>query len=166
MLRDIKGPLSLAYQIPIAVIVGILVCLVVLGLVLFFLAYRKRRIAETRQRSAHEIAEEQLEALRRKDLIRQGKFKEYYSEISDIVRHYLEQRFQLKAPEMTTEEFLLYVRDYGTLVSAHKSLLKDFLGVCDLVKFARYTPHPDEAEAVYGAAKRFIDQTREEVSVR
>ena len=113
---------------------------------------------------AHEVAYKQLQALRQKDLIRQGRIKEYYSEISDIIRHYLENRFLLKAPEMTTEEFLFYVRDKAELVREHKSLLKDFLVACDLVKFAKHTPSAVDMEAIFASAKKLVDETREVIT--
>ncbi len=123
-------------------------------------------MAPVPKRRAHEIAYEQLEKLKAKDLIRQAKVKEYYSEVSDIVRHYLENRFLLKAPEMTTEEFLFYVRDYSPLISEHKTLLKEFLLACDLVKFARHVPPSEEMSAIIVSAEKLVDETKEELSVK
>lgn len=165
-LRDIKGPLSLSYRVNIFLLAGILVFLVVLIFVFMVLSRRKMPAAVVVRRPAHEIAFERLEALRRKDLIGQGKIKEYYSEISDIIRHYLENRFVVKAPEMTTEEFLFYVRDYGRLAGEHKLLLKEFLSACDLVKFAKYAPLLEEVEAIFVSAYNFVSQTKEETLAR
>ena len=80
--------------------------------------------------------------------------------ISGIIRHYLENRFALKAPEMTTEEFLFYVRDYGSLISEHKALLKEFLVACDMVKFAKHTPTVDAMMAIFDSAKKLVDETK------
>ena len=113
---------------------------------------------------AHEIAYAQLEELKNKELVRKGKIKEYFVEVSGIIRHYLENRFNFKAPEMTTEEFLAYVRDNSAFVSEHKSLLKEFLVCCDMVKFAKYAPSQEEITAVFDSAKKFIDQTKHELS--
>jgi len=88
------------------------------------------------------------------------------SEISDIIRHYLENRFLLKAPEMTTEEFLFYVRDYSQLIKEHKTLLKEFLLTCDLVKFAKYVPLFEEMDAIFVSAKKLVDETKEEISTK
>jgi len=161
-LRDIKGPLEMSRRLDIFLVSGVLIFLAILAFALAFLYRKKDTSAVACKRLAHEIAYEQLQALKQKDLIRQGKIKEYYSEISDIIRRYLENRFLLKAPEMTTEEFLLYVRDYSQLISGHKTLLKEFLSACDLVKFAKYTPSVQEIEAIFVSAERFIDQTKEE----
>jgi len=165
-LRDIKGPLSLTSRFNILLLLGFLVVLAVLVLLFTFLSRRKKASVIVPKRPAHEIAYEQLERLKAKDLIRLARFKEYYSEVSDIIRHYLENRFLLKAPEMTTEEFLFYVRDYGKLISGHKILLKEFLLACDLVKFAKYVPSFEEMDGIFVSAKKLVDETKEEVSVK
>lgn len=165
-LRDIKGPLSLSNHINILLLLMILLLLAALVFLFKFLFRRKEASVIVPQKPAHEIAYEQLEKLKTKDLIRQGKIKEYYSEVSDIIRHYLENRFLLKAPEMTTEEFLFYVRDYSQLISGHKTLLKEFLLACDLVKFAKYAPSFGEMDAIFLSAKKVVDETKEEVSVK
>ena len=165
-LRDIKGPLSLNNHINIILWLVILIFLAMLVFLFKFLTRRKKIPIMMPQKPAHEIAYEQLEKLKAKDLIRQGKIKEYYSEVSDIIRHYLENRFLLKAPEMTTEEFLFYVRDYSQLISAHKTLLKEFLLACDLVKFAKYVPSTGEMDTIFLSARKVVDETKEEESVK
>src|SRR5205823_13096562 len=100
----------------------------------------KRAAPSAPRRPPHEIAAAELERLRGRRLVEQGAFKEYYSALSDIVRRYLEHRFQLRAPEMTTEEFLLATARDGRLVAAHRRLLGEFLVESDLVKFARHLP--------------------------
>lgn len=128
------------------------------------LVLRNRRLATPLAflRPAHEIAYEQLEALEKKDFIREGKIKEYFVEISDVIRHYLENRFSLRAPEMTTEEFLAGAHAFARLSSEQKVLLREFLTSCDLVKFARYLPVSDEVAVTFQLAKKLIDQTKEE----
>ncbi len=165
-LRDIKGPLSLSSRLNVFLLLGIMVFLAILILLFKFLLRKKKTSVFVLKRPAHEIAYEQLEKLKTKDLIRHGRIKEYYIEVSDIVRHYLENRFLLKAPEMTTEEFLFYVRDYSKLSSGHKTLLKGFLLACDLVKFARYAPTFEEIDAIFISAKQLVDETKEEVPLK
>jgi len=160
-MRDIKGPVGLPsaiikYLIPLG-----LLFLVILGSLAGYFLKKNKEENVVPKRPAHEIALEKLEALRLKDYISRGLIKEYYTEVSDIIRHYLENRFRLKAPEMTTEEFLVSVRDAGELISEHKNLLKEFLLCADLVKFAKYAPLPDEVNSIFDSAKRFIDQTKE-----
>jgi len=110
-------------------------------------------------RPAHVIAAEALASLQARGLVQRGEFKEYYSALSDVVRTYLEQRFELRAPEMTTEEFLLTTARDGRLARAHRPLLADFLTESDLVKFARHLPTLADAERAFQAAQRFVDET-------
>jgi hypothetical protein len=74
-----------------------------------------------------------LDALRARALLEHGAFKDFYSALSDIVRRYLEDRFGVRAPEMTTEEFLLSTSRDGRLATAHRRLLGEFLTESDLV---------------------------------
>src|SRR5207247_5345081 len=101
-----------------------------------------------------------LERLRRRGLVEAGAMKDYYSELSAIVRTYLEQRFEIRAPEMTTEEFLLASARGGRLVGPHRALLGEFLKDSDLVKFARHLPTVADGERAWAAARRFVDETR------
>lgn len=79
--------------------------------------------------------------------------------VSDAARVYLEERFDLKAPERTTEEFLFELQASHKLSGPHKTLLAEFLRQCDLVKFARYEPGQEELQALYDAALRLVDET-------
>lgn len=83
----------------------------------------------------------------------------YCSLVSDVIRSYLEERFDLHAPERTTEEFLDEMRSSTALHPDHKALLEDFLSRCDLVKFARFEPTQEELKSLLDSALRFIDET-------
>jgi len=121
-----------------------------------------RRKAAAPAKKPHEVAYERIEVLRRGGLIEKGKVKEFFYELSGIIRSYIEARFGIHAPEMTTEEFLQNVREAGSFTSDHKSLLKDLLSKCDLVKYAKYGPVSYEIETMLEFAVRFIDQTKPE----
>lgn len=79
--------------------------------------------------------------------------------ISDALRVYLEERFNLHAPERTTEEFLAEVRAGQLLTPLQQQLMADFLTRCDLVKFARYEPGEPELRELYEAAVRLVEET-------
>ncbi len=163
-IRDIKPPEEPPIDWrPYYAIAGALAVLALLGFAAQRLLRRRRRTAVgPPPRPAHEIAHEELARLRARGLPEQGAFKEYYSALTGIVRGYLEQRFRLRAPEMTTEEFLMVTaRGGAALQSSHRALLGDFLGESDLVKFARHHPTLADAERAYGAATRFVDETTE-----
>jgi hypothetical protein len=110
---------------------------------------------------AHVVAMRALESLRARSLVEHGAFKEFYSSLSDIVRRYLEDRFRVRAPEMTTEEFLLVTSRDGRLAPPHRRLLGEFLTESDLVKFARHLPTVADSERAFDAARRFVDDTTE-----
>jgi len=85
--------------------------------------------------------------------------EEFYTRLSDIVRHYLEGQFRLHAPERTTEEFLYEVSRDAALSQAHKNLLGSFLQESDLVKFARFRPGQEDMQRAYDAAEKFVRES-------
>ena len=138
-----------------------------LGIILAILWLSLRRKKKTKdekepKRPAHQIAYEALALLEKKDYISRGEIEAYYVELSDIVRHYIENRFDIRAPEMTTEEFLEFVKNDKKLTTEQKSLLRNFLYHCDLVKFAKYNPDVKEIKLSFDSAKKLVDETKEE----
>lgn len=79
--------------------------------------------------------------------------------VSDALRWYLEERFEFRAPERTTEEFLEELRQTDRLLPDQKEVLGDFLRRCDLVKFARYEPDRSELLELHGMAVRLVEET-------
>lgn len=111
---------------------------------------------------AHEWARRELAALIAEDLIVRRRIQAFYYRVSDIVRGYIERRFGVTAPEMTTEEFLDAAGSDGRFPELHARELESFLVACDLVKYARQIPGSDEAEQVLQAAAGFVERTRED----
>jgi hypothetical protein len=161
-IRDIKPPEPVPVDWrPYYVLGGGLALLLALGMLLRRILRRRHRVEPAPPpRPPHEIAAAALAELRRRNLVAQGAFKEYYSALSDIVRTYLEHRFALRAPEMTTEEFLLTSARDGRLEGGHRHLLGEFLSESDLVKFARHRPTIADSDRAWGAAERFVAETR------
>jgi hypothetical protein len=129
------------------------------GLWLYF-RRKKTKAAIRIFKPAHEIAYARLQLLIQQDLIKEGKIKEFYEGVSDILRHYIEDRFELRAPERTTEEFLFEIRDTGALSQEHTKSLAEFLTHCDLVKFAKHNPTNEQIQHTFDLAKNFIEQTK------
>ena len=94
------------------------------------------------------------------DLVKTGKIKEFYERISDIFRHYIEHRFNLKAPERTTEEFLAELSSANVLAKQDREHLAEFLQHCDLVKFAKYDPTTEQIQKTFDLVKDFIETTK------
>jgi len=167
-IRDIKGPLSFPPNlIPLYIVGALILCA---GAYLLIRRLRKRHIRvdapAAAVKPAHQIAYERLEALRTQNLPAQGRIKEYYFELADIVRRYIEDRFRIRAPEMTTEEFLSTLKDSDALKSSHKELVGEFLVLCDVVKFAKYGPTQKEVEESFKAAVRLVDETKADQDVQ
>jgi hypothetical protein len=85
--------------------------------------------------------------------------KPFCTLVSDTIRIYLEERFDLRAPERTTEEFLFELQSSTALLPPQKETLGDFLARCDLVKFARYEPVQSELEELHRCAERLVNET-------
>lgn len=129
-----------------------------------------RRLAAARaarlRRSAWDIARARLDALVAKPRpADEQTIDAFFVELSAIIRNYLERRFELRAPELTTEEFLAVASTSPDLTGEHRAFLRDFLRRADMVKFARFIPSPADIETALGAASRFLDQTRESAAV-
>ena len=89
-------------------------------------------------------------------LVEQGDFMGFYNAIQGILRRYIEARFDIHAPERTTEEFLDELRGSHSPIGRHQKLLEKFLTHCDLVRFAKHTPEKQEIQATFDACKQFI----------
>ena len=85
--------------------------------------------------------------------------KEFCILVSDTIRHYLEERFDFRAPERTTEEFLHELQSTELLAAEQKEKLGEFLESCDLVKFARYEPGEPELRELHNSAVRLVEET-------
>jgi hypothetical protein len=88
-----------------------------------------------------------------------GQAREFCIAVSDTVRWYLEERFEFRAPERTTEEFLIELQATNLLTPDRKQSLSEFLQRCDLVKFARYEPGRPELQDLHAAAVRLVEET-------
>jgi hypothetical protein len=107
----------------------------------------------------YEAAMEALEDLRQKKLWQSGRVKEYYSEMTDIVREYIELQFTVRAMEMTTGEIYAALRQTDVSGSA-RDKLNQVLGLADLVKFAKEQPLPLENDQSLSQCVEFVRETR------
>jgi len=118
-------------------------------------------LARARQRSAYEIARAELDQLLAAGRPRAETMDAFYVSLSLIVRRYLENRFSLRSPELTTEEFLNVMGRSPDLARAHQQLLRDFLVQADLVKFAGHRPEAEVVAQSIASAERFLEDTRD-----
>jgi hypothetical protein len=85
--------------------------------------------------------------------------KPFVIAVSDAARIYLEERFQFRAPERTTEEFLRELGGTDLLAGEQKESLGGFLESCDLVKFAKYEPGESELRGLHESAVKLVEET-------
>ena len=110
-------------------------------------------------RPAEEVALEKLDAIKEKKIWQQGQVKEYYTQLTDVVREYIARRFEVSSVEQTSDETL---RDIRPLLSERKDLyeqLRKMLTLADLVKFAKWSTTPDENELSLRNAYTFVRET-------
>ena len=112
---------------------------------------------------AHLLALQRLINLEDKKLWQGGKFKEYHVRLSEIVREYLENRYEILAMEQTTEEILDDLKPIR-LDQNVRANLKDLLQLMDLVKFAKMQPTDSENLAVIAWSKNLIEKTKEKIT--
>jgi hypothetical protein len=160
-LRDIHGPVDIASAV--AWLQRAL--LVVVPLLLLAAAWwwwrKKHGRSETQQ--VRESAAARARARLSESWAYLDQPERFCTLLSEIVRVYLEERFGLRAPDRTTEEFLSGLQDSVTLGQVHKRLLEDFLTQCDLVKFAKGDPDRDELERLHQLAAKLVDDTGTEL---
>ncbi len=164
-LRDIKPPLSIPFDYAWWLSLAAIVLLLGAGAWFGYKCYQKRKEAgylfrpPPPPRPAHEIALESLKALLERKLPEQGAIKEYYSEISGILRRYLEGRFFVQALEETSNEILAEMKQQEVDEENFKRL-ESVLKLADLVKFAKFIPGATEHTAIAGDTERFIEETK------
>ncbi|MEK7798580.1 MAG: hypothetical protein AAB297_02025, partial [Acidobacteriota bacterium] len=92
-------------------------------------------------------------------LLEKGRLKEFYIELAEIMKRYLTARFGVDTFERTTSEILEALR-LARLPVRGMTATAEFFGACDLVKFARHAPPPEETRVAVERAYRLIDETR------
>ncbi len=117
------------------------------------------------RRSAYDVAKADLDALLMAPRPVEREMDAFFVQLSGIVRRYLELRFGLRSPELTTEEFVEELANSPDLVRSHQTLLREFLNRADLVKFAHLVPDPADVELSLESARSFLEATRDDGGV-
>jgi len=108
----------------------------------------------------HVVALSELDRLKQDKPWQQGRSKEYHTELTDIIREYIERVFSVNSMEMTSEEILDHLRNLKSEQKTAYSGLNQILKLADLVKFAKWNPTPDEHELSLSNAYLFVNQTK------
>lgn len=110
------------------------------------------------QTPPHIVALQLLRRLKSRHLWEDGREKEYYTILTDILRTYLYKRFGIKAMEMTSREIMSRLADDKTLMHSN-AVIRQVLDMADFVKFAKVRPLPDDNVKAYENAVKFVEDT-------
>lgn len=108
----------------------------------------------------HIIALNALQALKNKGLLEKDECEPFYTELSLILRHYLEGRFHLNAPDETTEEIVAEMSRSPELSGTQRNILQEFMRQADMVKFAKGHADRVTMESAFDTTQRFVEETR------
>lgn len=125
----------------------------------WYLRARPARVAGPPPKAPWEVAYARLRRLDSASLPAAGKYGRYYVELSNVLRHYVEDRYHLHAPERTTPEFLTEASKSGLLTPDQQAQLESLLKLSDRVKFAQYVSSVEEAEQSMADILQFIDES-------
>lgn len=163
-IKDIKDVMDV--PIPFLEIISY-IALVILIILLIYAYYKNYKLKKSLSSIVeqipllppHEQAYKELNELEKKKLWQKGFVKEYYTEVTEIIRRYIERRYSINAMEMTSTEIL------NSLLNVHRDkklleILESFLNLADYVKFAKFQPNTIENEEEIKKAYTFIDNTK------
>jgi len=172
---DIKQPLAVSYTFMDWLkdnwqgVAAALVVVVFIGLVIWYFKKRPKAVEVIPPAApplpVHTIALNRLHELRDKKLWQRDEVKLYYSELSDVMRDYLEQRYRVKTQEKTTDEIFTGIKHLD-IEPEQKNMLRQLLMTSDLVKFAKGKPVATENEQQMENAIAFILKTKEQENLQ
>ena len=166
--KDIKAPLQAPFTwLEALPYVGYgLLALLVIGGIVYYLRRRYKKQNPVIVEEPKEIipphikALQGLEKLALQKLWQEGKIKDYYTGITDILRIYLDERYAIGALEMTTDEIMLALKRKD-MSDSMKQKLRGILVLSDLVKFAKENPLPTDHEFCFNSSVDFVNETAE-----
>ncbi|MDE5942322.1 MAG: cell wall anchor protein [Muribaculaceae bacterium] len=137
----------------IAIAAGVCAYLIATKKVAVNILPQKKRLPPDR------IAVDRLNALKEEQLWERGQEKEYYTQLIDILREYLQERFGINAMEMTSSQILKALRSNEETRLPHDYMRK-VVEIADYVKFAKVRPMPDDNVRSWQNAMQFVEETR------
>ncbi len=164
-IKPIKGPADMPYTLKDAmpwILGGLLAAAIVAGLYFYFKKRKKPEEVAVRAKpkeAPHVIAFRELDKLKEEHLWQSGELKAYHSRLTDIVREYIEHRFQIHTLERTSEEILTSFKNTGLDKNVPFESLQQMLHQADLVKFAKGKPQPEDNVRSMEQAYDFVKKT-------
>jgi hypothetical protein len=168
-IRDIKTPLKapISFRELLPYIGGVVILSVIILLIIYYIQKKRKaepliRFKQVRVVPAHEIALLALQKLKDDKLWQNNKVKLYYVELTDILRKYIENRFEIDALEMTTDEITASFKTID-IAEELKRKLRNILILADLVKFAKAQPLANEHDICLENAFDLVNNTIPEI---
>ena len=142
----------------------LLAIIVIAAVVTAFFMFRKKGVKKLFKPAApvlspYEVAMRDLNLLKDKNLCAAGNEKEYYTDLTDILRVYLQNRFGINAMEMTTSQITSELNKNEETRLPNR-LMKQILEIADFVKFAKQRPLPEDNNRSFQSAVQFVEDTR------
>ncbi len=170
-ITDIKAPLNTPFKFSelyrfLPWILGGLAAVLLIGAGIWF--YIKRRnplnalIRQKPKEPAHVVALRKLDHIKEEKIWQKGQIKQFHSDISTILRHYIEDRYGIQAPEQITSEILESLRQVDLPDEKVTEKVRQVLELSDMVKFAKFEPLPDENDISLINSYFFVNQTKYE----
>ncbi len=166
VIYDVKSPLHIpvGFREVFPYVLGGLVILGGVGFLIWYLRRRKKNkplFSSSKPKDpAHIVAFRELRELKDMNLWQNSEFKEYYSRLTEIIRRYMERRYNITAMELTSYEILEEWKRSGEEKPELTEKLNMLLNLADLVKFAKQKPVASENEENMERAYEFVEQTK------
>jgi len=169
-IADIKSVLSPKFDWKSFLLTVLLIVVIIGLLVLLYFIYKryfkKKPILNDKEirllLPAHVVALNQLDKMKQEKSWQHGRSKEFHTQLTDILREYIERVFNINSMEMTSDEILEQLRGLKLEQKATYLGLEQILKLADLVKFAKWDAMPDEHELSLLNAYSFVNQTKVE----
>lgn len=162
-IHDIKDQIRypLTWGEAFRILLGVLLAAgAVFGIVLFIRRRRERSQGESVRRDPpHIVALRKLDAYRSEKFWEPSRQKQFYSGVTDALKEYIDARYGIDAPEMTTAELFAALRQGGEVSEDHRRSLQELFERADFVKFAKYVAPDTDNATVLPTAVRFVTET-------
>jgi hypothetical protein len=162
-IKDVKSPITIPYDWKWLLLWAVIALLIILAGYFAYKKYKQKKLEQPVEKKIiiippHVKALTALEKLDNEQLWQKGFIKDYHSRITEIIRNYFEERFDLPAMELTTTETIHHLKS----IKEKEIILDityDFLSNADLVKFAKFQPLESVNEEMMKQAKEIIHST-------
>lgn len=163
-IQDVKAPLTIQINFIVVLLIVLLIIILAIVFVFLFKSYKRRKagpppIIPKVVLPPHVEAIKLLTMLEEKKLWQQGNIKEFHTEITWVIRHYIERRFGVPAMEVPSSDLLKILRNRAE-VKKMFDRLDHFFSNADMVKFAKFEPMPSVNEEMMKQAYEFVNETR------